>query len=336
MAKVSIGLEVSPNGVRAARLRGDKGSVTLDLLAEEPLVPGIVVPGGVSDAPALTEAVKALWAKYKLGQKTVTLGIAGPRVVVRSAAIPLMPVKDVRAALPLYVAEMPSIEVAESVLDYVINGESLDDDGKRQFEGLLVATTVGPLSEVIDAIQAAKVQVEAVDLTAFGVLRAMVPPMPAPPQPGLQPGFQVVEAVVSIGSMATQVIVHRNRRPALVRDLAVGSDVVVDALSHVDLNSVTATQQALDPLVSQITETVGFYETGEGAVPPSRVLVTGSGSMLPGLEYALGSALGAPVSRDAAWLNLPRDPKTVTNDVLRAFASRMAAAVGLALGEVAP
>ena len=29
MAKVAIGLEVSPNGVRAARVRGDKGSVTL-------------------------------------------------------------------------------------------------------------------------------------------------------------------------------------------------------------------------------------------------------------------------------------------------------------------
>ena len=142
MAKVAIGLEVSPNGVRAARVRGDKGSVTLELLAEEPLVPGIVVPGGVSDAQALTDAVKGLWSKHKLGQKSVVLGIAGPRVVVRPASIPLMPSKDVRAALPLYVAEMPSIEVAESVLDYVINGESLDDDGKRQFDGLLVATTV--------------------------------------------------------------------------------------------------------------------------------------------------------------------------------------------------
>lgn len=157
MAKVAIGLEVSPNGVRAARVRADKGAVTLDLLAEEPLVPGIVVPGGVSDATSLTEAVKALWSKNKLGAKSVTLGIAGPRVVVRPAAIPLMPAKDVRAALPLYVAEMPSIEVAESVLDYVLNGESLDEEGKRQFEGLLVATTVGPLSEFIDEIGRAHV-----------------------------------------------------------------------------------------------------------------------------------------------------------------------------------
>lgn len=284
--------------------------------------------GGVSDAQALTEAVKALWSKHKLGQKSVVLGIAGPRVVVRPASIPLMPSKDVRAALPLYVAEMPSIEVAESVLDYVINGESLDDDGKRQFDGLLVATTISPLEEFIDAVQAAKIRVESVDLTAFGILRAMVPPM--------QPGYRVVEALVSIGSQSTQVIVHENRRPALVRDLAVGADVVVDALSHVDLNSLPATQQALDPLVTQISETVGFYETGEGAQTPNRVLVTGSGSMLPGLEYAMGASLGAPVVRDAAWLTMQRDPKTVTNEMMRAFASRMTAAVGLALGAVAP
>ncbi len=310
MAKTAIGLEINAATVRAAQIRYDKGSTTVVTLAENGLFPGVVTAGGVADPPALAAALTALWANFPLKGKRVILGVAGQRVVVRPATLPVMPGKEIKEALPLYVSDSVPFDVNESELDFVISGIELDDDGNQNYTGILTGAPTEYLSEFVEAVQQANLVVESIDVASFALVRAIVPTIP--------PGYLVAEAVVNIDQQTSQVVVHVNARPVLVRDLPLGTDVMVGG--------------SIEPLVEEILTTVGFYQSGDNATPLQRILLEGSGSQLRGLDVAISSGANLPVAHDAAWLSLPRDPVGASDDAIRAIGSHMAIPVGLAMG----
>lgn len=310
MAKTAIGLEINAATVRAAQIRYDKGSTTVVTLAENGLFPGVVTAGGVADPSALTAALAALWAKFPLKGKRVILGVAGQRVVVRPATLPVMPGKEIKEALPLYVSDSVPFDVNESELDFVVSGIELDNDGNQSYTGILTGAPTEYLSEFVEAVQQANLVVESIDVASFALVRAIVPAIP--------PGYLVAEAVVNIDHQTTQVVVHVNARPVLVRDLPLGTDVMVGG--------------SIEPLVEEILTTVGFYQSGDNATPLQRILLEGSGSQLRGLDIAISSGANLPVAHDAAWLSLPRDPVGASDDAIRAIGSHMAIPVGLAMG----
>ena len=325
MAKLTVGLEVSPGSVRAATLRVGKHGPILEAMAEVPLQPGIITPNGVAEPDGLTAAIKHMWSTYKIAKRKVILGVGGQRVVVRTARVPWVPAKELKSALPLYVGEIVPFDPAEAVVDYVISGEAMGEEGAREYTGVLVAAAEDFVVGLVDAVQAARVTVTSVDLNAFAILRALVPPV--------QEGFTVTEALASVGSQSSQVIVHTNGRPELVRDLAMGSDSVIEAYQLLDPTVPTSSIQALEPLVEDIASTVGFYQASDGSRPLSRLTLTGDGSVLPGIEYMLASAVQVPVVRDAAWLSMPRGGD-LDDEVVMMNASRMAAPVGLAMDAI--
>lgn len=328
MAKTAIGLDITPSSVRAAQVRVDSKSSTVVALAEQPLFPGIVTTTGVADPAALTAALHTLWSAFNIKGKDVILGVGGQRVLVRTATVPWMPPKDLKGALALYVADAVPFDVNEAILDYVISGETTDDEGNRLYTGILSGAPEEYLTELIDATQSAGLTVKSVDVTAYALLRAVVPPIP--------PGYLVAEAVVYVGHQSTQVVVHVNARPELVRDLPLGSDAAGGdpgaGFGGPEGPPPPATRQSIEPLVEEILTTLGFYQSSDDAMPLQRVLLVGSGSQLPGLDYAISSGTNLPVAHDAAWLSLPRDATTASDDAVRAIGSHMAVAVGLGLG----
>lgn len=310
VAKTAIGLDVNANTVRAAQLRFDKNSTTVMALGETQILPGAVTAAGVADPAALTAALRTLWSTFKIKGKKVILGVGGQRVVVRTATLPVMPAKDIKSALSLYVAETVPFDVNEAEMDFTVSGTDLDSDGNPVYKGILTGAPTDYLTEFVEAVQSADLTVETIDVDAFALVRAIVPPIP--------PGYLVAEAVVNIQQQSTQVVIHLNRRPELVRDLPLGAATVAGG--------------SIEPLVEEILTTVGFYQSGDNATPLQRVLLVGSGSQMSGLDYAISSGANLPVAHDAAWLSLPRDPTGASDNAVRAVGTHMAIAVGLAMG----
>lgn len=328
MAATSIGLEISSLCVRMAEIQLGKTGPVLAGLAEEPLPTGAVMGGEVRDPEAVTAALRTLWNRNRIRNRKVTLGLAGQRVAVRHATIPWMPKGDIRGALPLHIGDVLPFDSAEAVLDFVVDGEETDDEGNRHLHGILVAAALDFVQPLVEAVQAAKLTVVSVDLTAFAVLRSTVPPQ----TPQLR---RPTEAIVNVESQMTDVLVHSQGRPQLVRGLVVGSDAVADRYSRLDPTSPTAGLEALEPLVDEIITTLEYFRaSGEGHAL-ARVVLAGEGSMLPGIEYAIGSALQVPIVREAAWLSMPRLQLAVSPEEMHGMAAAMGPAVGLAMGAAA-
>src|ERR1044072_9222176 len=81
-----VGLDVEAESVAATEVRKN-GSTVVARTAIGSLPPGTVDEGEIVDATALSTALKTLFAENKLG-KTVRLGIANQRVVVRTMRLP--------------------------------------------------------------------------------------------------------------------------------------------------------------------------------------------------------------------------------------------------------
>src|SRR5688572_10771088 len=97
--KPVTGLEIEPGSIAAAKVTVN-GHVTVDQAAVAPLEPNVVRDGEVGDAPALTEALKAMFRDHKDLGKKVRVGIANARIVVRPLDLPPMSdAKELAAAV---------------------------------------------------------------------------------------------------------------------------------------------------------------------------------------------------------------------------------------------
>src|SRR3954471_24658922 len=83
-----VGLDIETGSIAATEVRSN-GSRDVSRTAIAPLAPGVVNEGEVLDAEALSQALKGLFSKNRLG-KSVRLGIANQRVVVRTLQLPLI------------------------------------------------------------------------------------------------------------------------------------------------------------------------------------------------------------------------------------------------------
>ena len=145
-------------------------------LARVPLEPGVVVAGEVRDIPALASALDELFRTHKLPRRGVRLGVATNRIGVRS--FELEGIEDERQlenAIRFRAHEELSIPADEAVLDYHVVSESVDESGQRSRRVVLAAAYRDSIDRYVAACKEAGIEVAAVDLEAFALLRAVAP-----------------------------------------------------------------------------------------------------------------------------------------------------------------
>lgn len=351
MAKrTSIGLDIATSCVRAAELSVKDGEFQLQHFGQVPLPLGAVTDGEVRDVATVGEAIKQLWSSAKFSSKEVSIGVANQRVVVRQMDIPFLPAKERNETLPLMVADQVPMPVEEAVLDFVHLGTMDGPEGNTLSRGLLVAAAEETVLAAISAAEYAGLKVRDVDLTPFALVRAL----------GSGSTMSLsddVEAIVDIGAATTVLTIHDHGVPQFVRILLLGGQDVTDRLiadmevnlptaesikretglsSGVSYGNVGADPQAImtqvtGTLIDEIRGSLDYYLATSDGPRLSRVLLTGGGSLIAGLQETLAEAIGAPVERGLALAALGSGKSGLSPEHV-AFSDPMSAAcVGLAV-----
>lgn len=343
-----IGLDIGTTHVRAAEVVVGKSRDvgTLVRYGEVPLPPGAVRDGEVEDQATVAAAIRQLWGQARFGSRVVNIGIANQRVVVRELELPWMPLPQLRASLPFQVQELLPMSTDEALLDFCPTGES-DGPTGRMVQGMLVAATRDTVRANVMAVESAGLQPRLVDLSTFALMRSLVR--------GDLAGRTV--AAVDIGARITQVVVAAQGRPKLVRVLPSGGGNVTDAVATAlgvaapDAERIkrelgigfavapdmAAAAEAINatvrPLIEAVRNTFVYYASNHPGAPIETVVLTGGGSLLPGLGQYLASA-----SRLSVSLGDPLYALTISKSLggdLSQGASSMAMPLGLAYGVAA-
>ena len=172
-----VGLKIGASQLAASRV-ANNGSARLLQLARQDLPAGIVVAGDVRDIPALAAALDEFFRTNKLPRRGVRLGVSTSRIGVR--AFDLDGIEDERQlenAIRFRAHEAIAIPVDDAVLDYHVVRESKDENGVSSRRIVLAAAYRESLDRYVAACKAAGIELVAIDLEAFALLRAVAPPV---------------------------------------------------------------------------------------------------------------------------------------------------------------
>lgn len=348
MAEHYVGLDIGTFAVRAAEISGEPGNLTLHRFAQLTLPPGAVVDGEIVDALAVTEAIKALWARGGFKTKKVNVGIANRWVKVRQAEVPALSPDEVRTSLRYEAQEVIPFAEEDSIVDFVVQDRFAGPEGGDFLRILVVAAQKQMVQTTLETVRRAGLEAVHVDLTPFALVRALAPV----PSPGIS------EAVVSVGAGLTNVVVHTGGTPRLVRMTPRAGGAVTENLTRalgVDTERAEAlkrgaavavadpqTAQAADiianeltPLVQEIQGSLDYFLAQTEDVELRRVLLTGAGAKMAGLRARLATELRVPVEMASPLEYLKLGKTGLTDEQLTAAAAVMSAPVGLAMASVA-
>jgi len=344
-----VGLDIGTSGVRAAELTLGK-STTLERFGQVALPPGAVRGGEVVDSNAVAYALRQLWAQAKFSTKKVVVGVANQNVVVRQVDLPWMAEDDLRKSLAFQVQDVVPMPIEQAILDFHPLEEFTDEQGGRMLRVLLVAANRDMVSSALDAVKQAGLDAQMVDLNSFAVLRSLA-------FAGTSGMTSEAEALVDVGANVTNIVVHQNGVPRFVRILMMGggdiTDAVADRLGVPVEQAETVKQQtglaqvagmaeshpaqraieaAGGSFVDEVRGSLDYFAAQPGSPRIGRVVLTGGGSLLPGLAQRLSTATRLPVQpgRPLSVLNLGKTG--LTPDQLAYVEPMVTVPVGLAMG----
>jgi type IV pilus assembly protein PilM len=331
-----VGLDLDPGHIAAAEVHVN-GSLTLTRGAVAPLRPGVLRDGEVADVPALAEALKALFAEHGLSTR-VRLGIANQRIVVRTLDLPVLgDEKALAAAVKVQAPDHIPMPMEEAVVDWHSLGDVQTPEGLRT-RVVVVAVRREMIDRLVAAADEAGLTLEGIDLSAFGMVRALAPKDPT--------GATLYISVAGL----TNVAVANASGCLFTRAAAGGLDGMVHTLSerrgltleharqwlgHVGLLTpledvdgeeelVAAARAVLEDGVHQLADTVrnslNFYRMSESAEPVEHGVVTGPAVAIPGFVEQLSEQL-----------RLPLEAVLVPSDDADADQARLTVAAGLAV-----
>jgi len=334
-----VGLELDAGHVAAAEVSVD-GTLTLTRGAVAELAPGVIRDGEVADPIALAETLKALFADNELPRR-VRLGIAHQRIVVRTLDLPTV-VEDpkaltaaVREAAPDHIP-MP---MEEAVLDFQSLG-TVDTPLGPRTRVVVVAVRKEMVERVAAAVDGAGLEIEGIDLSAFGMVRALASEHEGAVLYVNVAGLTNVAVAnqdgclftrASSGGLETIATALAERRGLTLEHARawmthVGLVAPLDGIEG-DTDLVSATRSALADGVRELADgirtSLNFYRTQNAAEAVELGVVTGPAIAIPGFVETLGEALRLPLEA-----RVVEHAEAADDD-----AGRLTVAAGLAVAE---
>ncbi len=318
-----VGLDIEAGSIAATEVAVN-GSAQVTASAIGPLDPGAFHEGEVLDPGRLAAALKSLFTEHKLS-KRVRLGIGNQRLVVRTMRLPAIEdPKEMEAAVRFQAQEQMPMPLDQAALEFqVVGGVSAEEGASPQVDVVVVAARREMVASFVEPIRRAGLDPVGVDLSAFGMIRALAGAGQGDVQSADGPAPAVLYC--SLGDV-TNLAVARGRaclftrvshvgleaisaRLAGTRELApehtaqwlsyVGLETPVEQLEG-DAETVAAARRALEEgvgsLVDELRLSLDYYSAQEAVVPVERIVLCGPGSAIAGMAGRMEAGIGIPIS----------------------------------------
>ncbi len=315
-----VGLDIESGSIAATEVQPNGGAVGRTAIV--PLEPGVIREGDIADGDALSEALKDAFSRHKLS-RTVRLGIANQRVVVRTLELPLIEDPgELDSAIRFRAQDAIPMPLDQAILDHRVIGKRDGPDGNRMMDVLAVAARRDMVHSLLQAMRKAGLSPAGIDLAAFGMIRALGGSGAAQQELGDAPlpatlfchlgditnlavarGGECLFTRVSLFGVETIAEKLASRKDISIDDareslMEVGLEEDLDLFGAED--GVDATREVLEEgatkLIEELRMSMDFYGAQEGVTPVERVVLCGSGSTIPGLPQRIQTGLGLGIS----------------------------------------
>jgi type IV pilus assembly protein PilM len=333
-----IGVDVGSTSIRAVEATRSKDRTIISNFGQALLPDGAVVGGVVKDDRAVTAALRQLWTAHNFKSRSIILGVTHQQVVVREVEVSNLPAKELKQSLPFQVRDVLPLAPDQALLDFY----PLERPGRSDtVRGLLIAAPKEAVINTVHAVERAGLRVDQVDLACFAALRAA--------------GRMAydTEAIIDIGANGTNIVIHTDGVPQIVRTIPRGGGEITRLIStrlgmppaeaelqkcRVGLNrgegaeSAAVVYEAIRPLVGEIRSSLNYYSASKPGEPVRRLALVGGAALLPGLVEELEDELGVETFLSDPLQRVTDSRRGGRHDILGRFSSSAAVSIGLTLG----
>ncbi|MDR7400805.1 MAG: type IV pilus assembly protein PilM [Armatimonadota bacterium] len=343
---VAAGVDVGRAAIKIAEIRRTARGVELHRAAVAPTPPGAVAGGVILDPAAVGSAVDALRRRTGIRSRRAVVAVTGQNVLARVLRLPPIPEEEVRQAIRWEAERHLPIPVDEAVIDVQAVGE-VTEDGQRRLEVLLAAAPESVVLAHVQAVERARMTVEAVEVGALAMVRGLG-----------HTDTRGTRALVNLGASTTDVAVVRDGVPQFTRTIPAGLETVAAAVGRLAGVDAAAAQQvlaryglgwdeslpelppgtyatevtaALEEVVTQLRRTLDFVRAQFAGVTVSEIVLCGGGARLRHMDRHLTAELDLPVTVGVPPVRARAGRRGEQHD---AISPQLAVAVGLALRTV--
>ena len=175
MAKLKsiIGCEITTNEIRAVEIAKENGAYKILAMGYMPLEDGVVGEAFIRDADKFNDAITQLIAQGNFQTTDIAIGVNNENVLMRYATFPKVDNDKLRNMILLQAQEFIPIPIQEMEVDFVVAGETTDEDGSAQVNVLLIAARKQMLEGYINNFTASKLQVQEIDSSLLAYCRGL-------------------------------------------------------------------------------------------------------------------------------------------------------------------
>lgn len=297
-------------------------------------------------------ALKELWKDAQLQGKSVRVGIAPSRAIVRTIEVPDLPVAELRAMIGYELSDYVPLNPSETTFGIMPLDQFESGNGKRR-RVLLAAAPLSAVNAMVETIKQAGLKVEAVDVGPLALSRAFRPTAMLRADGTSAPS---VDAIISIGGetllatvaeagnllfnrkapsqAGTQLTMRIHEQLSITPELAEMAKrrIITNDSRHLLASVNTMTMSVIDEVAEEIQESIDYYVSQLNSRPIDRILLTGGGALLPGLDRAIAERTGYPTFFGDPFQDFNFDVPGLELEDCAFVSSFVASAIGYALG----
>lgn len=345
-SNVQLGIDVGASAIKVVSVEKSTNGTELLGLGWEETPAGAVVDGSLNDLQTITKAVKSALdqTRTRYGGASATVGLRGLNVIYKRLMIPYQGM----AELPKQVLLEAQQHVDSDLDHWQIDYETLEAaNTEGQIPILLVAAKKSLVDQYVEMLKQVGVRPSVLDCDAFAMSNSFE---------FSYPDAQQTTLCVDVGRDSTKVHMMRAGKSVIIRSLPLGGGHFTDLLSkHLSINYTeaesikwnvgnpdftagypdidTVCRQHTNELCEEIKKTIEFYggiENQGGERLVDVVVLSGGGSVVPGLSESLSTLLNADAVYASPFKGMTINKK-VNSEVTSRYSHQFAVAAGLAL-----
>ncbi|WP_116474285.1 type IV pilus assembly protein PilM [Zobellella maritima] len=301
-----VGIDFGTSHIKAVALKGRPGHYQLEAIGSVPTPKGSLVDHQIQDAEQIGVALKQLRRQLDCRYDKVATAVSGSSVITKVILVPRnLSVEELENQVLAEAEQHIPFPLDEISIDY----ESLGPDSAlpEREDILLSAARTDNIGTRISALEEAGWQTKVVDIGVHALARAVKVCLDME-----DPRVRVL-ALVDIGSECLtfavmdgdEIIYNRLQNfggAHFTRELAKISELSLEEVEQAKLNNglpevvrYDIEQQHINAILQHVRRNIQLFCSSSGKKAPQGLVLSGGGSLLPGLTDVLRQELGMPV-----------------------------------------
>ncbi len=332
-----FGLDIGASALRAVQLKTTGNKKEIVRYGQAQLPGNIALSDAPADRQALSQAIAALVKQAGFSTKNVAANLPSSKVFTTVIELDKLAPEDLAKTINYQAESFIPTPLAQSKIDWTILGDS--PGNPKKVEILLSSIENIFAEERLQTIEAAGLNVVALEPDSLALVRALIPDNETQPQ-----------MVLDIDDFSTDLVITTNGAPRLVRTIQVGAQTIVKAAvqnmgvsdaqaqdyvfkfglnkDNLDGKVYNAIIGTVDVLIAEIQKSIKFFQTRYPGTTVQKIIVTGGASTLPLFPLYIANKFGINVEIGNSWRNVTYPPAQ-QNDLL-AISNHFGVAAGLA------